>query len=97
MLALITAFEVAVLYLPDSFRPPRWVLFVVLLLLSACRYSIGYTAALWRRSTRDVAGNIVFKILDHRQNRIRRGLPQPTNRRQRHRLREFLNQRQIRG
>lgn len=40
MLALITAFEVAVLYVPDSFRPPRWALFVVLLLLSACKFGI---------------------------------------------------------
>ena len=41
----------------------------------------------WRSSTRDVTGNIVLKIFDHRQNRIRRGLPQTANGRQCHGLR----------
>ena len=40
MLALITAFEVAMLYVPADLRPPRWALFVVLLLLSACKFGI---------------------------------------------------------
>jgi LuxR family transcriptional regulator, maltose regulon positive regulatory protein len=48
------------------------------------------------RSTRDVAGNIVLKIFDHRQNRIRRCLAQTANRGQGHSGRELFNQREIR-
>jgi cytochrome c oxidase subunit 4 len=40
ILALITAFEVAILYVPDSFRPPRWALLLVLMLLSALKFGM---------------------------------------------------------
>jgi cytochrome c oxidase subunit 4 len=40
ILALITAFEVAILYVPNSFRPPRWALLLVLMLLSALKFGI---------------------------------------------------------
>jgi cytochrome c oxidase subunit 4 len=40
VLALMTAAEVALLYLPDGMRPPRWSLLIVLLLLSAFKFGI---------------------------------------------------------
>ncbi len=40
ILALVTAFEVAVLYLPAPLRPPRWALMMVLTLLSVMKFGI---------------------------------------------------------
>jgi cytochrome c oxidase subunit 4 len=40
VLALMTAMEVALLYLPDGMRPPRWSLLLVLVLLSAFKFGI---------------------------------------------------------
>jgi caa(3)-type oxidase subunit IV len=40
LLALITAVEVAMLYVPESLRPPRWTVLVVLLLLSVGKFGI---------------------------------------------------------
>jgi len=40
MLALITAFEVAMLSLPEALRPPRWTLVLMLMLFSALKFGI---------------------------------------------------------
>ncbi len=40
ILALITAFEVAVLYVPEGLRQPRWALLLVFLLLSALKFGM---------------------------------------------------------
>ena len=40
MLALLTAFEVAMLALPEGLRPPRWTLILVLMLFSALKFGI---------------------------------------------------------
>jgi cytochrome c oxidase subunit 4 len=40
VLALMTAFEVGLLYLPEHMSPPRWALMVVLLLMSALKFGI---------------------------------------------------------
>jgi cytochrome c oxidase subunit 4 len=40
ILALMTAVEVALLYLPEGMRPPRWSLLIVLLLMSVLKFGI---------------------------------------------------------
>jgi cytochrome c oxidase subunit 4 len=40
VLALMTAFEVGLLYLPANMSPPRWALMVVLLFMSALKFGI---------------------------------------------------------
>jgi cytochrome c oxidase subunit 4 len=40
VLAVMTALEVSAFYLPVNLRPPVWALLIVLMLLSACKFSI---------------------------------------------------------
>jgi cytochrome c oxidase subunit 4 len=40
ILAVLTALEVAAFYLPDGMRPPSWMLFIVLVLLSVVKFGL---------------------------------------------------------